>query len=614
MKKPLIIISAILLLILGYIFLPNLIRSGTGMINPEKTEPQKFPKVLFITTGIDEGAGQISVGVTTAIETFNKRGIFVWLENRNILLQPSELSKYSIMILPTSSGYNDGDRKYSLTFLSDYEMRNIKDWVRKGGILIAEQNIGRNKPEGADRVGAAGELNSGNWELSELFGFNMREIDMKGFSIEETGLMGFNVWNGTVKEKITEDEWALVPAEIISDKTKTLAEWNNGSENYPAIIVNEYGKGKAYLITSTYILHPSNSGGASSIDQIKNFYNYILANGGEILNTKFELNPWPDACNTAFCLSFISKGSDEQLSKLVRFLKTESLPSVFFIDSSMSSDRLKILEEDKNISLQSNFFSEENLGSADYSAVVQKLLMNEQEFGKNFKGLKFPFNKTNFWGLIYADEKGYTFESSIGANHLSGYEGSVFPYNVTVSQKSFYKTLNLLEISRIGSNDETYFGRSFSEIDYFDEDQKTDAQLFNKYLFDFYKYSVKSNNGMMVYDGSPQFTAFSENTMQPLKNLIDTLRKENCWITSLEEITDFRNKLKVLAVEISDSDNEVKFIINLPPDIEIKGLTFKLKSKPSNIEFSGKSKLTEINGEFYLICDVKNADIVTLNF
>ena len=146
MKKILIlIISVSAVSILGYIFVPGLLKSGNKQpVLTSSGDVKVIPKVLFITSGVDEGRGKISEGVIVALQTFGRHGNFVRLDNRDVLMQPKVLSEYSIMIMPTSMGYNDGDRKYSLSYLSDYEMENISNWVKEGGTLIAEENIGRN--------------------------------------------------------------------------------------------------------------------------------------------------------------------------------------------------------------------------------------------------------------------------------------------------------------------------------------------------------------------------------------------------------------------------------------------------------------------------------------
>lgn len=609
MRKFIILISVLILGVLAYAIIPALTKQEKKIT--EVRESTILPKVLYLTTGLSEGNGEVSEGVVLAIQSFSKKGAFVWLDTREILLQPEILSEYSIMILPTSMGYHDGDRKYSLTFLSDYEMENIVNWVNNGGTLITEENIGRNAPEGADRAALNGELNPQTWKLSQLFGIKMKERDLNGFSIEEKDT---KIWNGRIKQPNTEDEWVLIPTEIISDKVKVFAEWVNGDERYPAILSNEFGKGKAVFFTSTYILHPSNDGGVSGVEQIENFYNYVLNNFPEENKIKPELNPWPDAKTSAFCISFNSEGQTVNYNSILNFLKAENLPATFFIDSSLSDEQLKILEGVKNVSLQSQLYSKKDYSESGYSDITTEIIMNEQKFGKKFTGLRFPFYSTNYWGLLFADENNYIYDSSIGVDHLTSYTGSVFPYNIPVSHDSYYKTLKLLEICPVKNNDIVYFQRSEKSEEYTDDIQRTDAQLFEKYLQDFYDYAVVKNNGLMVYEGSPQYTGFSEITLQPLKILADTLKTKNCWMTTLEEVAAFRNKLKFLSVNISESGNDFRLKINLPEQINIHGLSFRLRSKPTNVSASGKYDLREINGIYYLITDVKNGDEISIDF
>ena len=610
MKKTIVIVSVLAAALLGYFFIPGYFKAENKK-TPVKNEAKVMPKVLFMTSGIDEGSGYIAEGVTVAIQTFCKKGIFVWLDNRDVILEPEILSEYSVIVMPTSVGYNDGDRKYSLTFLSDFEMENIKNWVNNGGILITEENIGRNHSDGTDRVDANGELNESNWKFSELFGFKMKEIDMNGFALEETSE---KIWNAGIKEKSDENEWMLIPTDITSGKIKILGEWIRDNEKIPAITCNEFGKGKAYFFTTTYILHPSNAGGVSSIEQIENFYDYVIKTSG--LSNKFEveINPWPSAYTTAFCAGFNSAGNPDQYRRLNDFLKTENLHATLFADSSVNTEELDIIKGNKDFNIQSGLFSGKDISESNYSEAVQEIVMNEQHFGNKFSGLRFPFQKTNFWGLIYADEKGYKSESSVGIDHLTGYEGSVFPYNIPVSQNSFYKTLNMLEISPANGRDENYFPGSINDKDYTEEDQRTDAQLFSRYLLDFYEFVTGKYNGLIVYSGSPGFTAFSEITLQPLKKLVDTLRTNNCWITGFDEVTSFRNSLKDLTVGISESGNEINLTVRLPKDAEIKGLTFRMKSKPAEVKTTGSNNVKEIKGLYYLITDVKDGDTIKLEF
>lgn len=573
-------------------------------------ENKILPKVLFLTTGLGNGNGELSEGVIVAIQSFNKNGAFVWLDTREVLLQPEKLSEYSVMILPTSIGYHDGDKKYSLTFLSDLEMDNISNWVKNGGLLITEENIGRNTLDGEDRADIYGELNPKSWKLSELFGIKMKERDINGFSIEEKNI---DIWHGRIKNAITEDEWVLIPTEIISDKVKVLAEWINGDEKIPAIIQNDFGKGKTILLTSTYLLHPSNDGGVSGVEQIENFYGYALGIYSGIKNN-IEINPWPNGNSSAFCISFNSDGEPDKYKNIINFLKIENVPATFFIDSSFNEEEENILGEIKNVYLQSNLYSKKDFSEAGYSEMSREILMNEQRFNKTFTGLRFPFYSSNFWGLLFANDNGYIYDSSIGVDHLTNYYGSVFPYNIPVAHDNYFKSLKLLEICPVKNDDIFFFQKSETGEDYTDDLQKTDAQIFEKYLMDFFEFAVNKNNGLMVYEGNPQYTGFSEITMQPLKKLIDTLKVKNCWITTLEEVADYRNKLKNLSVSFSESENNINLKINLPASDTIKQLSFRMKSEPSYIDTDCNYSSKMVNGIFYLIADVNEGDEIKLSF
>jgi hypothetical protein len=142
-----------------------------------------------------------------------------------------------------------------------------------------------------------------------------------------------------------------------------------------------------------------------------------------------------------------------------------------------------------------------------------------------------------------------------------------------------------------------------------------DAQLYDKYLMNFYDYVVKENNGLMVFIGHPSYTGISEITLSPLRNLIDSLRQDNCWITSLEEVADFRNNLKDLSVGIEEYDNGIDIHMILTEGKSIKGLTFKLDKKPLDIEYDkGEVNLKEINGVNFLIIDAINNGVIKIIF
>ena len=605
MKKFVILCFILLIGAAAYLIIPALSKSKKKAAEDKPSGSFLLPKVLILTTGGYEGNGELSEGVVVAIQSFNKRGAFVRLDNRDVLLKPDVLSQYSIMLIPTSIGYHDGDKKYSLTFLSDLEMENISTWVRNGGTLIAEENTGRNNTDGSDRANLNDELNSNNWKLSDVFGINMMEIDLNGFSIEEKDI---NIWNGRIREPLTENEWALIPSKTTSDKLKVLAEWVNAERRIPAIIQNEYGKGKAYLLTSTYLLHPSNDGGFSGIEQIDNFYKYILKGFPGSKTDRYSVNPWPEGKSSAFCISFGCSGEKESYELLTSFLKKENLAATFFADSALSEDEENILKENKLLSIQSGLYSQMDLSTAGYSDITREFILEEQHLSRVFQGVRFPFNSTNFYGLVYANDNGYIFDSSIGVDHLTSYSGSVFPYNIPVALNAYYKALNLIEMCPVKNDDTYYFRKADIKDEYTEDIQREDAGLFEKYLLDFYNYVIERNHGLMIYSGKPSHTGFSEITLQPLKKLIDTLRSKNCWMSSLENVAAFRNKLKDLSIEASESGDDVRLKITLPDSISVKTFSLKFEVKPENISASEKFDLNEASGNYYLVTDIKNGD------
>ncbi|MBL7129419.1 MAG: beta-galactosidase trimerization domain-containing protein [Ignavibacteria bacterium] len=607
-KKTIIVLVVVLLLVTAYCLYFDVFKTNSILSNP--VDSYKMPKVLFITTGDNVGKGDISQGVSLAIRSFNKRGVFVRLESRDVLLDPEVLSNYTIMILSTAVGYHDADRRYSLTYLSNIETDNIIEWVENGGVLIAGDNIGRNTLEGTDRTTITGELNPETWKFSECFGIKMREREMKGLALFEKDI---NVWGGKIKEHFYTDEWALVITEVISDKAKVLAEWNNGIESIPATIENDFGKGKAYLLATSYLLHPSDDGGISSAEQIDKFYEYILNNYKKRIHN-VQLMPWVDGYSTAFAITFNSSGTAEQCERILSFLEEENLPATFFLDSSVSREKFDMLESYDKINLQSNSYSRPDFSILNYSESVREINLIRQKLNRQFTGFRFPYSRISFWGMLYIDEEDYIYDSSIGVDYLNSYRGSVFPYNIVISKDSYYKSLDVLEISPILNDDYFFYQKVLTDSEYSDDLQTKDAQLYEKYLMNFYDYVVKENNSLMVFIGHPSYTGISDITLSPLKNLIDSLRKDNCWIISLEKIAEFRNNLKDLSVGVEEFDSGIDIRISLTEGKTIKGLTFKLDKKPRDIVYAGEISLKEIDKYYYLTVDAVNEGVIKVFF
>ncbi|MBK6876525.1 MAG: hypothetical protein IPG99_08775 [Ignavibacteria bacterium] len=607
---PVLIVSA--LIAIAYAALPLFDKKTENVkVHQKVDKASMLPRVLFLTTGTTEGNGEIAEGVSIAIQKLTKSGAFVWLGTREYLLQPERMSEFNVIIAPTSFDYHDGDRKYSLTFLSDSEMRNLSNWVKEGGVLISEENIGRNTTDDVDRLSRGGELNNGNWPLSEVFGLKMREIDLVGFTLEDKNS---GIWNGMIKDTLAEDEWAIVPTELISEKIKVLAEWKRGNEIYPAVLENNFGLGKAFLLTSTYMLHPSNDGGVSSIEQIERFYQYALSSLPGQSGMRYQINPWPDAHSSAGCITFNSTEDIAKYRMILDFLNIEDVSAGFVIDSVSTPEIISILNDNKNAELISGLSSKTDFTGSTFSENSRAFIEIEQSTGLNFKGVRFPYRSSNFWGLMYASGNGYVYDASIGIDHLSGYAGSVFPYNIVLARDSFYKATDMLELCQIIANDFDYFQLPDSVTNYTELMQREDAALFSKYLLDFYEYVSKRNDGLIVFTGNPDYTAFSELTMKPLKDLIDELRKNNSWLATPMAIVEYRNKLKTLKISSKAADKSVTLNVDCPDGIVIEGLSIKLDSRPADVSTSGKSEVKEVGGKFYLITDVKNGDEMTIKF
>jgi len=607
---PVLIVSA--LIAIAYAALPLFDKKTENVkVHQKVDKASMLPRVLFLTTGTTEGNGEIAEGVSIAIQKLTKSGAFVWLGTREYLLQPERMSEFNVIIAPTSFDYHDGDRKYSLTFLSDSEMRNLANWVKEGGVLISEENIGRNTTDDVDRLSRGGELNNGNWPLSEVFGLKMREIDLVGFTLEDKNS---GIWNGMIKDTLAEDEWAIVPTELISEKIKVLAEWKRGNEIYPAVLENNFGLGKAFLLTSTYMLHPSNDGGVSSVEQIERFYQYALSSLPGQSGMRYQINPWPDAHSSAGCITFNSTEDIAKYRMILDFLNIEDVSAGFVIDSVSTPEIISILNENKYAELISGLSSKNDFTGSTFSENSRAFIEIEQSTGLNFKGGRFPYRSSNFWGLMYASGNGYVYDASIGIDHLSGYAGSVFPYNIVLARDSFYKATDMLELCQIIANDFDYFQLPDSVNDYTELMQREDAALFSKYLLDFYEYVSKRNDGLIVFTGNPDYTAFSELTMKPLKDLIDELRKNNSWLATPLSIVEYRNKLKTLKISSKGADKIVTLNVECPDGIVIEGLSIKLDSRPVDVSTSGKSEIKEVGGKYFLITDVKNSDEMTIKF
>lgn len=576
----------------------------------------QLPKVLLLTTGDGDGRGTVSDGVVIALQAFNKLGAFVRLENREVLLKPDILAQYTILILPTSLSYHDADIKFSLTYLSEVEMKYINTWVENGGTLIAGDNIGRNTLDGTDRVSINGELNEENWELGKCFGIKLQERNMSGFAIEENNL---NIWNGQIAPSFSEGNWVLATTETSSNLSKVLANWKNMKEESPAIILNKYGRGNAILVTPFQILHPANDGGYSSVKEIENFYKYVYELSVEKRKYPIFLNPWKNGHKAAFCLTFDDGGDKIQYDRIFNFLKENNLNANFFVSSNNDQEIINALSKNNYIDLQGHSHSHANFRQLSYPETMREILLSEQFWDRNFTGFRFPFASNSYWGMYILNSLGYTFDSSIAANHLEFYRGTIFPYNIPIFNENFYQTLDILELSQIFHDDWHFYQKILDDDNYTEKEQKKDALLFEKYLTNFWDYAVKPNNGLMVFMGHPMYSAISEITMIPLQKITEKVIQDDAWISTPDEVANYWNKLKDLKISVKENQKRITVLFSLPNETIINDISLKFSLKPKNIKViskNGKIKKhkMKVNKYYYLIFNAENNDSISIGY
>jgi Polysaccharide deacetylase len=426
-----------------------------------------LPKVLFLTTGDGEGNGTVSDGVVMALQSFNKLGVQTRLENREILLKPEELSAFSILIVPTRIGYHDQPHPISLTFMSEGEMKNISDWVRNGGTLIAGNNLGRNSLNLVDRLSISESLNPTNWALSECLGFELKEMDVSTFHLNDISL---GQWDEKIR-RTSLPRWFLAPFNMNQSLT-TYSWWHNGSDSIPGITNNKFGKGNALFLPTFDLLHPKDDGGLSSQKELDLFYEFVYdLSIGERTN-QIHLHPWKSGSTSAFCWTFDDGGTYSEYQRVVNFIRKNQSETVFFVTPEVDSTVIPLLINQPEISLEGHSFSHPDFRDLSYFETKNEFLRNKQFWNASFKGFRFPYVSNSFWGMYELGELDFSFETSIAANHVEYIRGSVVPYNIPIYNDDFYRTLDVLEISQIYRSDWYFYQEALNEDEYSIENQE----------------------------------------------------------------------------------------------------------------------------------------------
>ncbi len=570
----------------------------------------QVPRALIITTGKD-GVGNLPEGALLIMESFISQGTYTRIATRDALLDEDYLAQFNILVLSTAIGFHDGDREQSLSFMDDVEIDILSQWVYNGGVLIVGDNVGRNLRSGVDRISLYSRLHPDNWTLSSCFGVTLSERKLDGFRLK--GHLSDKL-SGELMPKLPENSWLLVPDSLLNSNTEVLAFWEKDTLRFPALTVNRYGKGLGFLLPVSRLLEPSNSGGVWNTMQLNAFCKIVLEKYYERYSLKVAFSPWPYGAPTALAVSINCDGKFDNCKEIMQFLKAEDIHPTLFVSSSFNK-KIVSLARDKNFRLQSNNYLRTNMRLLSYSETVFQIEMNEKLWQKDFTGFRFPFTMNSYWGMLYLDRKNYSYDSSIGVDHIESYYGSLFPYHIPIFYRGNYQSLNLLEVSPMAKDDYSFFDFLDNNPNPTPEKIYKKARLFDAYLQNFFKNICLPRGGMMVYLGHPYYSAFNDTTLMPLKNLIDTANHYGAWMTSLEEIASRWQIIDDMKIKVSH-DKEVYFIdIAMPEEKVLESAAIRICTKPVKVKAKyGSFKIDSQEEEYVITFAARNKQRLELFF
>jgi hypothetical protein len=117
----------------------------------------------------------------------------------------------------------------------------------------------------------------------------------------------------------------------------------------------------------------------------------------------------------------------------------------------------------------------------------------------------------------------------------------------------------------------------------------------------------------MIISAQPMFAGYSDQTIEPLQNMLDLAKKDDSWICSIDEIAEHWNRLLDLKIEINEKGNELD--IKFETEKTIDELSLKLAKKPREIIFKGKYIIKQIDDDIFLILEeVNNLEQVIVRY
>ncbi len=606
MKKQLFIIGCLFLLLAGC-------SQPAQRETVAEVSGMQLPRALIITSGLSEENPQLAQGIVVAIQSLSRAGAAVRLEPRDILFDYSELSAYNILILSTFPAYHDADRKYSLSYMSDEELHNLARFVQNGGVLISGDNVGRNYTDGTDRVIVFQHLTPENWELAACFGMTLSEKNMTGYGLQGN-IPSYLQWDISRNSLSRDDNelWTLVPESVVSEDVNILGYWKRGQDSTAAVTESRYGKGKAYLLALSGMLHPGNDGGFWSEEQIDKFYNYVLDNYFKDNEIGARLNPWPAGYDVAFCVSLNAEGKKEQYERVFTMLDEKKVIPTLFVNGSVGND-IKTLLKSSGYPLASSGYAYINHTELQYPQAVEDILLNENFWGTGFRGFRFPYTHPSGWSILALGEHGYTYESSIGAENLEFFHGSIIPCNLVVTSNGFYRSTDILEIAPSYHDDYYFLEALHGDAEPDSNLLEKDIKVYRKYLGNFWQYAVKPYHGLMVYLGHPAYAGFNDSTLTSLSGLIEQVKKDNTWITTLEEVAEFRSGLGSMRFIVEKDKRSYKITIDAPANVYVKDVCLNFTEEAGNVSVSeGKARIDKQEKGSRVIFDAFGGQIVSI--
>jgi hypothetical protein len=521
----------------------------------------KSPRVLIITSGNQDGAGTISKGVITTLEALNSLGCRVILDNRSILYQPEKLKLYTHIYAPTLHGYNDADKKFSLTFLDSIALDNIVSWVADGGVLVAAENFGRNDDNGSDRIALYGKLTADNWPLAKVFGHSFEEINFDSSSFELDSLNPIaQAWPSDRRSFVMKEPgWLLAPSDgRDSGLTGDWAYWKKQGRFIPAAVSYRFGKGRAIYLSLSLILHPITDGGLSTPMEIEKFWQRVIQFQFDNMETPLiSINPWPGKYQAALAVTLNAEGSEKHLMSVLDSILDAGGSATLFIHGPLDNTVLKILKSKTGLEIASSGYAIDNFSDAGFETIREDILKAEQTYGGRVKGFRFPHLRRSYNTIQLLNDLEYHYESSLVSGSADNLSGSIIPYNIPIFNQNgaFYST-DILELSPIEKDDWAFYGSGITSPNYAVANQLSDGELYGEYLNSLLYEKIVPYNGLMVQLGYPDYEGYSEYTLNPLLDFIRKAKSsEDIWIANLTEIAQFWRTRNEIDISVSWENN-----------------------------------------------------------